>query len=175
MERSNSGAILAQAISCSKSSLLQREVSVLFLFFHAFCFLFSRGLMPRKGWNQLDVPSGWVRIIRGPRPRSVQWPRADAPQRPHQRGQRQGSLKEVQHSRQCVQTGSGVVPSHLPSRSPEVKQLNIHAKSLHALRVARNKTKLPPIQEQVESCKSFLQRARKRVLRAQAVINRAIE
>ena len=71
-------------------------------------------------------------------------------------------------------------------KAAEVKQLeaaigvlgenNIHAKSLHeALRVARNKTKLPPIQEQVESCKSFLERARKRVLRAQAVIDRAVE
>ena len=40
--------------------------------------------MPRKGWSQLDVPSGWVQIIRGPRPWSVQWPRAPAPQRPQQ-------------------------------------------------------------------------------------------
>ena len=63
---------------------------------------------------------------------------------------------------------------HSLSRSPET--VAIHAKSLHeALRVARNKTKLPPIQEQVESCKSFLERARKRVLRAQAVIDSAIE
>ena len=179
----------------------RRKVSVLFAsFFNAFCFLVSRGLMPRRGWSQLDVPSGWVQIIRGPRPRSVQWPRAPAPQRPQQRGQRQGSPKEVQQPRQSVQTGSGVVPSGvvpslLPSHSPEtvaveaaaeVKQLetaigvlgenNIHAKSVHeALRVTRNKTKLPPIQEQVESCKNFLERARKRVLRAQAVNDRAIE
>ena len=134
----------------------------------------------------MDVPNGWVQIIRGPRPRSVRWPRAPA---------RRPQRSPVQQSRQPVQTGSGVAPAHSLSRSPEtvaveaaaeVKQLeaaigvlgenNVHAKSLHeALRVARNKTKLPPIQEQVESCKSFLDRARKRVLRAQAVIDRAVE
>ena len=138
----------------------------------------------------MDVSSGWVQILRGPRPRSVRWPRATA-----QRPQRQGSPKDVQQFCQSVQTGSGVALVHSLSRSPEtvaveaaaeVKQLeaaigvlgenNIHAKSLHeALRVARNKMKLPPIQEQVEFCKSFLERARKRVLRAQAVIDSATE
>ena len=88
---------------------------------------------------------------------------------------------------------SGVAPLQLSTRSPEtvaveavaeVKQLqaaigvlgenSIHAKALHeALRVAQNKAKLPPIQEQ--TCKMFLERARKRVFRAQVVIDRAIE
>ena len=31
--------------------------------------------MARRGWRE-DAPDGWVQIIRGPRPRSVQWPRA---------------------------------------------------------------------------------------------------
>ena len=142
--------------------------------------------MPRRGWSAMDVPNGWVQIIRGPRPKSVQWPKASA-----QRPQR----SPAQQTRQSVLTGSGVASVPSLSRSPEivaveaaaeVKQLeaaigvlgenNVHAKSLHeALRVARNKTKLPPIQDQVESCKSFLERARKRVLRAQAVIDRAVE
>ena len=86
-------------------------------------------------------------------------------------------------------TSSGVVPLQIPSRSPkavaEVKQLqaaigvlgenSVHAKALQeALRVAQNKTTLPPVQE-LESCKTFLERAQKRVFRAQAVIDRAIE
>ena len=29
----------------------------------------------------MEVPSGWLQVIRGPRPRSVQWPRASAPRR----------------------------------------------------------------------------------------------
>ena len=29
-----------------------------------------------QGWSQVEVPNGWVQLIRGPRPKSVQWPRA---------------------------------------------------------------------------------------------------
>ena len=68
----------------------------------------------------------------------------------------------------------------------EVKQLqaaigvlgenSVHAKALQeALRVAQNKAKLPPIEEQLESWKTFLEQARKRVRRAQVVIDRAIK
>ena len=32
-------------------------------------------LMVRKGWTQMEVPSGWVQILRGPRPKSEQWPK----------------------------------------------------------------------------------------------------
>ena len=30
--------------------------------------------MVRKGWRQPDVPTGWVQILRGPRPKSEKWP-----------------------------------------------------------------------------------------------------
>ena len=50
--------------------------------------------MVRKGWTHVEVPNGWVQLIRGPRPKSVQWPRAHdrKPQQPqrHIGGQRQG-------------------------------------------------------------------------------------
>ena len=49
---------------------------------------------------------------------------------------------------------------------------SVHAKGLHeALRTARERSKLPPA-ERVESCKKFLDRA-KRVVRAQDVIDKA--
>ena len=32
--------------------------------------------MDRKGWSQMEVPSGWLQVIRGPRLRSQQWPSA---------------------------------------------------------------------------------------------------
>ena len=35
-------------------------------------------VMPRRGWSTADVPAGWIQIVRGPRPRSEQWPRASA-------------------------------------------------------------------------------------------------
>ena len=30
----------------------------------------SRRRMPRKGWSTMEVPDGWLKIIRGPRPQS---------------------------------------------------------------------------------------------------------
>ena len=45
--------------------------------------------MVRKGWTQVEVPNGWVQLIRGPRQRSVQWPRASKDgklQEPRQHG-----------------------------------------------------------------------------------------
>ena len=32
--------------------------------------------MVRRGWTHFEVPIGWVQLIRGPRPKSVQSPRA---------------------------------------------------------------------------------------------------
>ena len=32
--------------------------------------------MPRRGWQAIEVPSGWYEVIRGPRPPSQKWPRA---------------------------------------------------------------------------------------------------
>ena len=40
---------------------------------------------------------------------------------------------------------------------------------------ARAKSKMPPVHKRQESCKTFLERARKRVIRAQEVIDRALE
>ena len=40
--------------------------------------------MPRRGWSKADVLAGWIQIVRGPRPRSVQWPRADSVRSPVQ-------------------------------------------------------------------------------------------
>ena len=159
---------LRPAISCSKSSLLQREVSVLFACFSTLLLPVSRGLMPRKGWSQLDVPSGWVQIIRGPRPRSVQWPRAPA-QRPHLRRMFSNLVSQRRFR-------SGACTFTQPFTRDSRRGGSRRSEAVHeALRVARNKTKLPPIQEQVESCKSFIERARTRVLRAKAVTDRAIE
>ena len=42
----------------------------------ALVFLLLVLLMVRKGWTKIEVPEGWQQIIRGPRPSSVQWPRA---------------------------------------------------------------------------------------------------
>ena len=49
--------------------------------------------MPRRGWTSVDVPEGWLKVIRGQRPPSVKWAKAEkkterkssaAPQNPRQ-------------------------------------------------------------------------------------------
>ena len=128
--------------------------------------------MPRKGWSQMD---GCPQRVGADPPRS-------APK---------GSPVAESILIASSSAGSagpealcGVAPLQLPSRSPvtvaveavaEVKQLQAAIGVLGENSVARNKAKLPPIQEQLKSCKTFLERVRKRVLRAQAVIDRANE
>ena len=46
---------------------------------------------------------------------------------------------------------------------------------VEALRVARPKAKVLPLEEQITACKNFVERARKRVTRVEAVISRALE
>ena len=56
-----------------------------------FLLCFPSRSMVRKGWTQMEVPSGWVQILWGPRPPSQQWPkRFDAPSTQLLRQSRQG-------------------------------------------------------------------------------------
>ena len=51
-----------------------------------------------------------------------------------------------------------------------------HAKPLvEALRIARAKSAVLPLQQRIQSCKSYVERAKQRVVRAEAVITRAVE
>ena len=53
---------------------------------------------------------------------------------------------------------------------------NPHARPLQeALKVAKMQATIPPIQDRIKACKAYLERARKRVARADAVIARALE
>ena len=51
-----------------------------FLWVLVFCSIYascvSRTLMVRKGRQSMGVPSGWIQVLPGPRPKSVQWPLA---------------------------------------------------------------------------------------------------
>ena len=39
----------------------------------------SRFVMGRRGWTKVEVPDGWLQVIRGPRPRSEKWPLLTGP------------------------------------------------------------------------------------------------
>lgn len=160
--------------------------------------------MPRRGWTALETPSGWFEVIRGPRPPSVQWPvvslgkgqgKGKGKGKPKP-GTSKRSLSAAGESPKQQQKSDWDVPVLQPaSRSPdkvsaeateEVQRLeaalsalgegNPHAKPLvEALRVARSKAKVLPVEEQIIACKNFVERAKKRVMRVQAVISRALE
>ena len=103
--------ILAQAISVQDDTA--SACSSLCFGEGFLCIPVRRRHMPRKGWSQMNVPSGRVQILRGPRPRAAQWPRASSQ---HRQPAVQGQKPSVLH---LPKTVSGVAPLQLPSRSPE--------------------------------------------------------
>ena len=148
--------------------------------------------MPRGGWKSAPVLDGWVQIVRGPRPKSDKWPKVG------QQAVRPGNSKRSQSAAgdSTKQKSAWDVPLlQAPSRPPdrvsaeateEVHRLeaalsalgegNPHAKLLvEALRIARSKAKVLPVEEQIIACKNFVERGRKRVSRVEAVISRALE
>ena len=74
------------------------SLCVLWLLFLHLCQL--NHSMGRQGWSQIKVPSGWIEVIRGPRPRSVQWP----------------SVKE--HNQPVAQQGVSVSPKERHRLAP---------------------------------------------------------
>ena len=63
--------LLAQAIFVQTFSCLRGRKAILAVFF---CVFVSR-LVVRREWSSTPVPEGWVQVVRGPHPKSVQWPR----------------------------------------------------------------------------------------------------
>ena len=57
--------------------------------------------MLRRGWSTVQVPDGWLQLIRGPRPQSVKWPTKGHPRQ--QRGVVEG-LRMAAHSQVSVAT-----------------------------------------------------------------------
>ena len=128
--------------------------------------------MSRRGWSTTDVPTGWVQVLRGPRPPSEKW-----------------STVQKAVGRWCREKPSKTIspwqrspPEYKPSRAPEVAFAievlggdNVHTKSLQAaLRSARTKTRVLPMSERVDACKMFMERAKKRVQRVQEVVDKAL-
>ena len=72
-----------------------------------FCIPVRRIPMVRKGWTKMDVPDGWVQSIRGPGPRSVQWPSAGRQEVP-MRGQSAVSKPQEKVPKQPTPKGNPV-------------------------------------------------------------------
>ena len=77
-----------------------------------FCVPYQSVLMPRRGWRAVEVPEGWLKVIRGPRPASAQWPRAA------QNLNRENRGKKV--PKEDLDQGSVPPRPARPARSPDV-------------------------------------------------------
>ena len=138
--------------------------------------------MPRKGWSSLETPAGWYQVIRGPRPKAVQWPRrqwwsssswwqqcgqwpelqSQKPQRRWQRGRptRGTNPDEVMAAaRTKVQRLQSAIDALGDSESAEAQWLG------EALEKARRAAQERPVAIRVEECQAFLQRSRNRLAR----------
>ena len=85
--------------------------------------------MPRRGWQAIEVPSGWYEVIRGPRPPSQKWPRASPHQSAQSRQPLSGSGPPVrQGGRWGQRRGIGRVgqPGQ-PNRAPSPPKVAISA------------------------------------------------
>ena len=140
-------------------------------------FTVRRRSMPRRGWQSLDVSAGWVQVLRGPRPPSMKWPPARVGSRAPSRRWRQPKekssppqstpppLRQVSRAPEVVAADAVAEVKRLENAIQVLGETNPHAQPLvEALTVARAKT-----------TKTFVERARQRVARAEAVIARAIE
>ena len=119
----------------------------------------------------MDVPSGWLQVIRGPRPRSVQWPRASAPSR-----QSPGNQPRPQPNQSPVAKTSGTRPFGDPqlrvtAAQERVAKLEAVLAALHgvdgpeveSLRAALKRAKevkVQPVDVQIKECEGFVSRAR---------------
>ena len=140
--------------------------------------------MVRKGWSAFPTPSGWYKVVRGPRPPSVQWPRRhpwapqwsypvqrpsvskvkeSPPKRRWQRGNEvQGNPDEVQAAaRSRVERLERAVAVLGEGDSAEIRGLQA------ALKEARRAAQDRPLAAQVEECQAFIQRSQRRLQRLQ--------
>ena len=141
--------------------------------------------MPRRGWQQLDVPSGWVRVLRGPRPKSEQWPARERKEGGHASTRTGGVARSPVPSAQpdFVEDASSSATepcargrrsrshrggSQVASRSvgPRRGKRPFEAFVESSGRCSIEIPKFAPVDKRIESCKGFLERARKRAGRS---------
>ena len=145
-------AILAQAqgFCCSRAGIRFR----VFLFcsapgkttFHA-----SQGLA--------SSVAGWVQVLRGPRPPSEKWPSAKDACRVHQSGNTPQSpppARQPSNPPEAAAANASAEVQWLETAISAVGETSPHAKPLmEAMRIARAKSAVPPLQQRIHSCKLF--------------------
>ena len=139
-----------------------------------FCVPVSRAMV-RKGWSTLEVPDGWLKIVRGVRPPSEKWPRAGPQQQRHQSARPAPVKKPQAVSPQSI-TRASVPPEQLRAAA-EARVLRIQAsiaalqpedtEEMEALQRALTKAQrqmvVPQIDQQIVATEEYVTRVQKRL------------
>ena len=139
-----------------------------------------RFVMVRRGWTKVEVPDGWLQVIRGKRPSSTQWPRARSQQQVRQPGKPAPESKKPPTQPPSVSRRS-VHPEHL--RAAAVARIQRIQASLGALQPedteerqvlqsalekAKRQAQVPPLEKQILATEEYIARAKKRLLQHDA-------
>ena len=137
--------------------------------------------MPRKGWSAMQVPEGWLQVIRGPRPPAQKWPRARQPaprvgQKVHQHVQRSQQVPHVPMDPDAFIANARSRASKLEAAMQAVGESDpAYPGLLEALKKTRVQAQVKPVQDRIAATESYLERARKRVLSSRQEVERAKE
>ena len=176
--------ILAQAIFAQDQGLHCFCVAGQFFCVLSFASQARRSfLMVRRGWSTVEVPSGWLQVIRGPRPPAARWPSAHkgsvqrSPSKPvitqpvlpqdACRRQKPSEVRAAASTR--ISRLQGAVASLGPDDTEERKVLEA------ALKKAKTQAAVPPVEDQIAMSVKFLERARKRLAVADTEVQAAVK
>ena len=125
----------------------------------------------------MDVPSGWIQVLRGPRPKSVQWPLAKDRAQPAQVGV-SGRWREPKSAKGAPPVGPR------PRMNPDIAREMAHTKVsrlekaleamgdlqgpvVEALKVdlekAKAASKKTSVEVEIDECRKFISRAERRI------------
>ena len=139
--------------------------------------------MVRRGWSTVEVPNGWLQVIRGPRPPAARWPSAPkgsvqrSPSKPvvaqpvlPQDACRRPKPSEVRAAASTrIARLQGALASLGPDDTEERKVLEA------ALKKAKTQAAVPPVEDQIAMSVKFLERARKRLAVADTEVQAAVK
>ena len=142
-----------------------------------------RRSMRRKGWSTVQVPDGWLQIIRGPRLQSKKWPvRGRQSSKPpakgrrgsqvglHPEASRRGPLQEelVSIARARVMNMEAAMAA-VGESDPAFSHLQ------EALKKAKAQCQVRLVQDRIASSKDFIERAKKMIVDCEAEVSQAKE
>ena len=139
-------------------------------------------VMVRRGWTKVEVPDGWLQVIRGPRPPSEKWPLQTGPRSAATPSKPEPRQPRADHDTQQPKHQPGSKTSELrPFTDPATKVSDTQERLVkleralaamegidgsevdsirEALEHAKKAAQTPPVETQIRDCEQFLVRAR---------------